>query len=240
MNQIEVCYSPVLFPYSHINSDHIVVIIDVLRATSSICAALDNGIKGIIPVAGTEEAMKYKSMGYLVASERDGNKLAFADFGNSPHNFQKPELKGKVIVYSTTNGTQAIEMARSAELIAIASFPNFSAISAWLIEQKKDVLLFCSGWKNKYNMEDSAFAGALSENLLENGFVTSDDATKASIHLWNSVKHDLMAFADTTSHKLRLSKFGLDDSIRYCFTADSTKVVPVMREKMLVDFYAKQ
>ena len=94
--------------------DSIVVIIDILRATSAICTAFDNGASSIIPVADIPEARNYKDRGYLVAAERDGFVLDFADFGNSPFNFTREKVAGKTIVYSTTNGTGIIKLASSA------------------------------------------------------------------------------------------------------------------------------
>ena len=130
---IEVCFSPALFAHIVSEADFIVVIIDVLRATTSFCAALDNGAKSIIPLAGVDEAYIYKEKGYLVAGERDGSKIDFADFGNSPAGFKTPLIKGRDIAYTTTNGTQAIELAKGSESIVLASFSNLGAIARWLV-----------------------------------------------------------------------------------------------------------
>ena len=131
--KLETCFSPALYePDEHLNS--VVVIIDILRASSAICTAFANGAASILPVADVSEAREYKSRGYLVAAERDGFVLDFADFGNSPFNFTRERVEGKTIVYSTTNGTGIINQASSASAIAIGSFLNMGALAEWIIK----------------------------------------------------------------------------------------------------------
>src|SRR5271167_1857587 len=114
---IEVCFSPHSFPlYNH--RDSIVVVIDVLRATTSICTALHHGVERILPVASVLEARNFQSKGFLVAAERQAQKVPGFDLGNSPSEYMNPALKGKIIVFTTTNGTQAIRAAREAYRIA--------------------------------------------------------------------------------------------------------------------------
>jgi 2-phosphosulfolactate phosphatase len=152
--KLETCFSPALYE-PELHADEIVVIIDILRATSAICTAFANGAASIIPVAEINEARDYKNRGFLVAAERDGFVLDFADFGNSPFNFTREKVEGKTIVYSTTNGTGIINMASLASDIVIGSFLNISALAGWLTKQEKNVVLFCAGWKNRFNLEDT-------------------------------------------------------------------------------------
>ena len=133
--KLETCFSPALYEVDQ-HKGSIVVIIDILRATSAICTAFENGVVSIIPVAGVAEAKEYKSRGFPVAAERDGFILDFADFGNSPFNFVREKVEGKTIVYSTTNGTGIINMASSAYKIVVGSFLNISALATWLISQE--------------------------------------------------------------------------------------------------------
>jgi 2-phosphosulfolactate phosphatase len=233
--KIEVCYSPALYPY-YKNNNAIVVVADILRATTAICAAFENGVKSLIPVADLEEARALKKQGYLVAAERDGLVLDFADFGNSPFNFEPATVKGKTIVYSTTNGTQAIRMASGARHVAIGAFTNLSALAGWLINENADVLVLCAGWKNRYNLEDSVYAGALAGILMESGRFSSDcDSTVAAIELWNLARPDLVGFMEKASHRHRLKKLGLDDVMKYCHTPDSTGVIPLLKGELLVE-----
>ena len=124
--RIEVCFTP--GEYDYFKGDfEIVVVIDVLRATSAICAAFDNGIKSIIPVPTIEEAMEYKAKGYLVGAERKGQIVEGFDFGNSPYSYMNPDFKDKEVVLSTTNGTKSIDVAKDAEMLVIGSFLNLDA-----------------------------------------------------------------------------------------------------------------
>jgi 2-phosphosulfolactate phosphatase len=233
--KLETCFAPGLYrPEEHINS--IVVIIDILRASSAICTAFANGAVSILPVADAAEAMEYKSKGYLVAAERDGFVLDFADFGNSPYNFTRDKVEGKTIVYSTTNGTGIINQASSAHLIAIGSFLNLTALTNWIIKRERDVLLFCAGWKNRFNLEDSVCAGAIAAGMMETGrFTTICDSTHAAMDLWSHACNDLPAYIDKAAQRSRLRDKKLDDCIGFCLTIDFTDKIPIMKNGFLVD-----
>jgi 2-phosphosulfolactate phosphatase len=233
--KLETCFSPALYePDLHAGS--IVVIIDILRATSAICTAFANGATSIIPVAEVHEAKDFKNRGYLVAAERDGYVLDFADFGNSPFNFTRERVEGKTIVYSTTNGTGIIKMAASADAIVIGSFLNISSLTGWLINMDKDVVLFCSGWKNRFNLEDTLCAGAMAERLMESSlYSTICDSTLAAMDLWSLAKNDLSGYIEKVAQRSRLRDKGLDDCISFCLTPDFTKKIPVIKNGILVD-----
>lgn len=231
---LETCFSPALFKPDE-NHDSIIVIIDVLRASSAICTAFENGADKIIPVADVAIAKDYKSKGYLVAAERDGFVLDFADFGNSPFNFTREKVGGKTIVYSTTNGTGIINLSSSSYLTAIGSFLNITALSNWLTGYDKKVLLFCAGWKNRFNIEDTICAGSIAEKLMESGsYSTICDSTLAAIDLWSLAKKDPESYIDKAAQRTRLRDKGLDDCIHFCFTNDFTKKIPVMKNGSLV------
>ncbi len=235
--KLETCFSPALFSTDD-HSDDIVVIIDVLRASSAICTAFENGAEKMIPVRDVETARDLKAKGYLVAAERDGYILDFADFGNSPFNFTEAKVKGKTIVYSTTNGTGIIEMSSSAFQTVIGSFLNLTAISAWLTEQEKGVLLFCAGWKNRFNIEDSVCAGAIAEILMKSGrFSNSCDSTFAAMDLWSLAKENPVGYIEKAAQRNRLREKGLDDCIGFCLTPDFTVKIPVISNGMLVSLY---
>lgn len=226
MKSVEVCLSPALYLLYH-DEQKTVVIIDVLRATTSICAAIAAGAEKILPVASVEDARCAKQQGYIVAAERDGKVLDFADFGNSPDLFTPERVAGKVIAYSTTNGTQAIAMVSSVRNVLIGAFSNLTAISQYLIQHPQPVLLFCSGWKNKFNLEDTLCAGAIADNLLRSGaYATNCDSTHAAIDLWQLAKNDLMKFLEKASHRHRLKTIVDEKIIEYCLQVDVTDVVP--------------
>ncbi len=133
---VDACFSPYLYPV-YKDNESIVVIIDILRATSAICTAFEHVAEKMIPVATLEEARKYKAQGYLVGAERDAIQVEGFDFGNSPFSYMHENVKGKTIVISTTNGTLAIEAARDAYRVVIGSFLNITALCEWLISEKK-------------------------------------------------------------------------------------------------------
>jgi len=233
--KLETCFSPALYePDQH--ADSIVVVIDILRATSAICTAFANGASSIIPVAEIDEAREYKKQGHLVAAERDGYVLDFADFGNSPFNFTREKVEGRTIVYSTTNGTCIIKMAASASAIVIGSFLNISALTGWVINQEKDIVLFCAGWKNRFNLEDTICAGAMAERLMDsNLYHTICDSTLASLDLWSLAKNDLPGYIEKVAQRTRLRDKGLDDCIHFCLTPDFTDRIPMIKNGILVD-----
>ncbi|HAX94678.1 MAG TPA: 2-phosphosulfolactate phosphatase [Bacteroidales bacterium] len=231
---LETCFSPALYePERHVGS--IVVVIDILRATSAICTAFEHGAESIIPVATVAEAREYKDKGYLVAAERDGFVLDFADFGNSPFNFTPEKVEGKTIVYSTTNGTGIITLASSAGSIIIGSFLNITAIVRWIKNQRKDVVLFCSGWKNRFNLEDTICAGAMADRILSDAvYSTSCDSTYAALDLWSLARTDLIGYFEKVAQRSRLRDKGLDDCIPFCLGMDFTSKVPVYQNGVLV------
>ncbi len=236
---VEVCFSPGLFQDVVTTGDFIVVLVDILRATTTICTAVANGAEAIIPVASHEEARQLKSEGFLVATERDGVQLDFADFGNSAFSFTRDAIRGKTLVYCTTNGTRALEMAKSASSIAIGAFINISAVSEWLAGQQKNVVILCSGWKNKFCLEDTLFAGALTERLLNTGLFRSDcDSAHASMDLWHLAEGDVLGYVEKAAQRHRLKKLGLDDVIPYSFECDQVKVVPVFDGKLIKGYVA--
>lgn len=234
MNTTEVCFTPKLYSEIITKENFIVVMVDILRASTSICAAFANGVECIIPVASLDEARIYKEKGYLVASEREGVVSGFADFGNSAFNFMTKAVVGKSIVYSTTNGTQAIELAKNAEGLTVGSFSNLDAVSKWLVKQQKNVVILCAGWKNKFNLEDSIYAGALCKELLKsNQFCCNCDSAEAAIDLWNIAKSNPQEYIQKAAHRERLRKLGLDDVLEYTFQLNTANVVPVLRNGVL-------
>ena len=231
---IEVCFSPQLYDRYH-NENNIVVVCDILRATTSICTALGNGATEVIPVRSVEEARKYKEQGYILAGERDGKTLDFADFGNSPFNFTEDRVKGKPIAYSTTNGTKAVFLGKDSQGVVIGAFINLLAVARYLLQQQKNVLVLCAAWKGKYCIEDSLFAGALAELLMAEGaYATECDSTHAALDLWTIAQGNVMAYIQKIAQRERLRKLGLDDVLDFCFTLNSSSIVPILRGEKLI------
>ncbi|XHR93796.1 2-phosphosulfolactate phosphatase [Mucilaginibacter sp. UC70_90] len=229
-----VCLTPALLPLFNVE-DYIVVVIDIFRATSSICYGIENGAEAIIPVSQVEECAAYREKGldYLLAAERDGSVVEGFDFGNSPFSYTKEKVAGKTIVLTTTNGTHALHLSRSARKIVIGSFLNLTALSNWLDRQYENVLLVCAGWKNNFNLEDTLFAGALIEQLKDKGFAL-DDAAIAANDLFQVGKNDINGYLKKTSHGERLKKLGIEKDIEFCLQVDLTAAIPVLEGEMLV------
>jgi 2-phosphosulfolactate phosphatase len=231
---IDTCFSPYLYPV-YKQEGSVVVVIDILRATSAICTAFDNGAEKIIPVATLEEAKEYKRKGYLVGAERNGLPVAGFDFGNSPYHYMGDHVKGKTIVITTTNGTQAIEAAKDAYKIVIGSFLNVAALCDWLLQENRNILLLCSGWKNKFNLEDAVFAGVVTDELTRRSDnYQLGDACLALKYLGQIGKKSANKFLNYSSHKERLAGLGLKEDIRYCLTPNQTRVVPLYANGAIV------
>lgn len=235
MNQVEVCFSPLLFDeFAKPNS--IVVVVDVFRATSAIVTAFQHGAKSFIPVSTIEEARELGTQGFIAAGERDGEVVEGLEFGNSPFSYTDDKIKGREIALTTTNGTRAINIAaKTSETVLIGSFLNLQALADYIQTQGKDVIIFCSGWKNRFNMEDSLFAGALTDLLLTSGKFKSDcDSANASSLVYRTGRKNLMSFLKSCSHRKRLAHLNLEKDVEYCLQTNITDVIPVLRDGKLV------
>lgn len=232
--KVEVCFSPYLFPLYKEEFD-IIVVIDVLRATSAICAAFNNGVKELIPVSTIEEAKEYQAKGYMVGAERQGKIVEGFDFGNSPFSYMIPEVKGQTVVLSTTNGTKSINIAKEAGQVVIGSFSNLDVLKEWLVQQDKNVLCLCSGWQNKFNLEDTICAGAILDHMLATGMYRSEeDASIAAKYLFLSAKDNILGYLKASSHRRRLKNLNLNEDIKYCLTPNTAPVIPILEGDRLI------
>jgi 2-phosphosulfolactate phosphatase len=231
---VKVCLTPSLIPLYKVE-DYIVVIIDIFRATSSICYGIENGAEAIIPVSEVDECAAYRDKGtqYLIAAERDGSVVEGFDFGNSPFSYTKEKVSGKTVVLTTTNGTQALHLSRKAKKIVIGSFLNLTSLCSWLKTQNDNILLVCAGWKNNFNLEDTLFAGAVIEQLKSGNFKLDDPAIAAN-DLYQIGKDDINQYLKKTSHGERLKKLGIEKDIEFCLQVDLTTAIPVLDGDRLV------
>lgn len=233
---VHICLSPALYPIYHSN-ERIVVIVDILRATSAICTALQHGMKSVIPVATIDQANQFVGDDYIIAAERGGEIVNGFAYGNSPLAYiNNPQTFGKHLVLTTTNGTQAIETARLSQTLVIGSFCNISALTQWIVKRNQDVMILCAGWKNRINLEDTIFAGALLDSLLRQGFSMDidTDAGITALSLFRQSEADIKAFLKQSSHNQRLSRLNLDEDITYCLTRNTTPIVPILQQERLV------
>lgn len=219
-------------------SNSIVVIIDVLRATSTIATVLHNGAKCIIPVDSVAECIRIgKQIEGITAGERDGQVAEGLSYGNSPFEYPREFVKGKTLVLTTTNGTKLLHMAldKGAKKIITGSFGNLTAVCNYLIEQKRDVILGCAAWKDRVNIEDTLFAGAVI-NRIKDHFEINCDGSQIAETLYLDAKDDLFEFLKNkdASHYHRLTNFGLEKDIRYCLAEDVANVLCVYEGGKLV------
>lgn len=229
MLTIETILSPSLFPLRTSPKGNTTVAIDILRATTSICAAFSAGASEVVPLKNLDELDQYADKGYTLAAERGGKKIGSAQCGNSPTEYLSMDLSGKRLAYSTTNGTVTILLAASEGRTLIGSFSNITALASKLIEQHSNVVLLCSGWEKSASLEDTLFAGALADKLSNSGiFSPIDDASLMAIDLWHLAKEDLYGFCQRASHVHRLQNLGYDADIRFSLTLDTCHLVPAV------------
>ncbi|HEX6847437.1 MAG TPA: 2-phosphosulfolactate phosphatase [Chitinophagaceae bacterium] len=229
--------SPALLNLYEISSAT-VVIIDVLRATSTIAAALYNGAKAVIPVDSVSRCIEIgRQIEGITAGERDGKVAEGLVHGNSPFEYPKEFIEGKTLVLTTTNGTRLLQMAldKGAREIITGSFPNLSVVCDHLIEKKQNVILGCAAWKDRVNMEDMLFAGAVISNIRKHFSINCDSSHLAET-IYKKAEKDLFGFMkkNEASHYHRLMGYGLEKDIRYCLKADVANILPVYDNGKLI------
>ena len=217
--------------------DSIVVIIDVFRATSTMATALHNGAAKIIPVDSAELCIEMgKQTGGITAGERDGKIIPGLSYGNSPSEYPRSFIENKTLVITTTNGTKLLHMAlkQGAKEVITGSFPNLSRVVNFLKEQNANVILGCSGWKNRFNIEDTLFAGAVIEEIKDQFTIHCDSSFMAN-QLYNMHKADMPNYIKTLTHWHRLAAYGLEDDMQYCVSKDVAPSLPIFKNGALID-----
>lgn len=227
MKKIDICLSPDLI-HQYDLSGTVVVVIDILRATSSITTAISHGVKLVRIVESLPECRELKLQGYIGAAERGGKKVGGFDMGNSPFSFMNPELEDQMIAMTTTNGTAALKKASGALQVVIGSFLNYSALLTYLERLPCDILLLCAGWKGKVNMEDTLYAGSIIHGLKQM-FEYDSDAPLMALQLFRQAQNDLKSAIEKSSHVKRLLGLGLEKDIEFCLKYDEYKVIPVLK-----------
>ena len=229
MKTIEVCLTPELL-HQHSIVEKVAVVVDVLRASSTMITAFAHGLERLMPVAYVEGCVALQRLDYLSAGERDGAKVEGFNFGNSPYDVMNGDLQGKSLAMTTTNGTLAIEKSKSAKNLLIGAFLNLSALADRIKELNEDTLVLCAGWKGQMNLEDTLFAGALVAQLT-NDFKAKGDSALAARLLYENAKNDLYGVISQTSHAQRLKKLSADDDMRFCLKKDEYHVVPFLESE---------
>ena len=232
MPTIETCISPELIDLYDISTKNIVVV-DIFRATSCMVTALGEKATSMKAVPTVEECLAHKEKNYITAGERDGVKIPEFDLGNSPLGYIDFNVEGKKVCVSTTNGTWAIEKAKGGKQIIIGAFLNLKAVADYLKSLNEDVLVLCAGWKGKFNLEDTLYAGALADQL---GFETNCDSTFTAIELYNNSKENLTDYLRQSAHAKRLGTLHAhaNEDIVFCTTLDKYPIVPVIKDGEII------
>jgi 2-phosphosulfolactate phosphatase len=237
LKKLDVFYSLHSFQEDELR-DKTVVIIDVLRASSTIVSAFMNGAKAIIPVGDMGEASKIAqnvdSDNYLLCGEKDGEKIEGYDLGNSPLEYTREIVEGKNLIFNTTNGTKAIKKSLGSSTTYIASFLNVGAIVEELKTQENDVVLVCAGWKGRLAFEDMLLAGNIIY-LLSEGNLSNDsrDGAKVAFGLYDKYGDDIPTVIYQSNHAMRLKDIIGTSDIDYCCQVDITDMLPRLKEGMI-------
>lgn len=229
--RIEVSLTPALYSVRTIASHHVAVAVDILRATTAVCAAFQAGCECVVPLDSLENLPAYRKLGYALAAERNGSKVGDAEYGNSPTEYLRHDMRGMRLAYSTTNGTVTILRAADADLTLVGAFANLSALADRLRKEDKDTVILCSGWKNAFCLEDTLFAGALIERV---GGDPCGDAAHMALDLWQLAKGNLFSYCRKAEHVHRLERLGASADIPFAFQIDTCPVVPVLEDGKLI------
>ena len=233
---INVCLVSDLFENYPLSENTIVVVVDLLRATTVISTAFNFGVKEIIPVSSLEIAKTFLNRkDFIVAAERNAMPIKGFDYGNSPFQYMNNDILDKTLVLTTTNGTKAINIASSYEVIT-SCFINIDAVEQFLLNSNKDVLILCSGWKGVFNLEDTIFSGCLANKLISSKkFNVNCDSTLASLNLYEQAKHDYFSFLANSAHRKRLKFLNIEKDTEFCLNPDfKSKIIPTLKNGKLV------
>ncbi|MGI6316554.1 MAG: 2-phosphosulfolactate phosphatase [Christensenellales bacterium] len=208
------------------------LVLDVLRATTVMLTALENGAAWIRPVSETEEALKLAEsagLGPLLGGERNALKIPGFDFGNSPLEYTSERVAGRGIVMTTTNGTRAFGACSEAEQVYAVCMRN-AASGAKALSRSTEGHILCAGNAGRFTLEDGLCAGAILDKLPD---VQPDDLGQAMLTLYRAHRKDLFSLLRTTAHTGRLLSLGMEDDIRFCLEEDASSALPILINGLL-------
>lgn len=238
MNNLEVVFTPKEIKNKRL-SDKLMVIIDVLRASSTIVTALANGCRGFIPIFSPEQAKKkaqrFLREEVLLGGEREGKKINGFDLGNSPREYQKDIVEDRIIIFSTTNGVKTLETVKGASRIIIASFLNLQATSNYCSYFPGDVVLVCAGRAGQFSLEDSVCAGMIINSLKDIFSIESQkrDGNLTAQILYKKFGNNILDMLRKSQHGRYLENIGLGKDLEFCSRLDIFNIVPVFREGLI-------
>ncbi len=209
-----------------------VVIIDVLRASTTICTALRNGAREVIPTPDIENATKISANlsggSHLLGGERQGKKIDGFDLGNSPFEYTQEKVGGKTIVFTTTNGAAAIYKCRYASIALVGTFVNISSIVQTIIDIGGTWTILCSGRQGEFSVEDATCAGMIITKVEAATEVETDDAGLTATILYKNFKRSILGMMRKSAHGKYLISIGFEEDLKFCAKIDSVPVIPIV------------
>jgi 2-phosphosulfolactate phosphatase len=219
----------------------IAVVIDVLRASTSICTALMNGCREVIPVASVGDAAAMRANldreRVLVCGEREGIKVEGFDLGNSPAEYSEEVVQNKALIFASTNGSRAILKCSPAYAAYVCGFVNMSAIVDTIKSQGKDIAIICAGKQGNFSLEDTDCGGAVIDRLMESGgdYVISNDAAQVALMLYKNRSGSIESVVKQADHARYLMSIGFGEDVVTSSTLDTCPVIPVLSGNKVVD-----
>ena len=238
MNKLETLFIPEEIKNVEL-AGKLVVIIDVLRASSTIVTALANGCSGFIPIFSPYQAKKkaqeFKKERVLLGGEREGTKIEGFNLGNSPREYKKEAVKDKTIVFSTTNGVKTLEMIKGAQRIVIGSFLNLQAVCHYCTNYQGDILIICAGREGRFSLEDTACAGMIIHSLRDvfPGVYQGVDANLTAQLLYEKFGYNILEILRKSQHGRYLESIGLSEDLKFCSQLDFYHIVPILRDGII-------
>ncbi len=216
-----------------------VVVVDVLRAGATVATALGHGANRVIPVRSVSEARRLarelKTEGVLLCGERRGLPPRGFDLGNSPREFSPERVSGRTLVFTTTNGTRALQRADGAGRVAFAGLVNAPAVAEWAGHDSANVHILCAGQNGALALEDVLCAGLLVARLVASQSAELTDSARAALAIWNEGKTRVRDVLRQCAHGRYLRSVGFAEDVDYCSQVGTLHVVPVLRDGALVD-----
>lgn len=214
------------------------VMVDALRASSTIITAISNGCDRIVPTSEANEAAAIRKISegnVLLCGEIGGLKVGGFDLGNSPLEYTQEVVEDKVLIYSTSNGSVAVKGLADAEDVLIGAFINANAVASRICALERDVLLVCAGTKGVFSTDDTIAMGCIIDRMLQvDESIETDDLGKVALKLYRDTRMDVMTALEGSSQYDFLQQLQMLDDLEYCTREDMFDVVPAYREGVIV------
>lgn len=217
------------------------VVIDVLRATSTIITAIHQGCSGVVPVETVYQAKERKKGDELLGGERNGRQIPGFDLGNSPFEYMTEQVRDKTVIMTTTNGTRAIQKSAKASSVIAAGMINARSAARSALSLKRDIVIVCAGTKDKFSLEDGLCAGLVIAEIerLSGERAECDDFGMAMRLAYLHAEDRLEDEVKSCRNGKRLARIGLGEEVEYCAQRNITDVVPILQDHILTSHVLK-